>query len=124
MKIAVVGAAGATGRRAVKHALEQGHVVTAVARRPERLSSCRPAVHRPGDVLSPGGLTAGVAGILAECRCASVRRFVLHSGIGLGYGREPSCPNRPVVRMSGRILTAAIIDKAVAERMTPGRIGG
>jgi len=26
--------------------------------------------------------------------------------------------------MSGRILTAAIIDKAVAERMTPGRIGG
>jgi hypothetical protein len=33
--------------------------------------------------------------------------------------RELSCPNRFVVRVSGRIFTAAITDKAVAERMTP-----
>src|SRR5579863_9358542 len=38
MKIAVVGATGATGRRVVRHALAQGHIVTAVARHPERLS--------------------------------------------------------------------------------------
>jgi uncharacterized protein YbjT (DUF2867 family) len=39
MKIAVVGATGATGGRVVKHALAQGHFVMAVASHPERLSS-------------------------------------------------------------------------------------
>jgi uncharacterized protein YbjT (DUF2867 family) len=33
-------------------------------------------------------------------------------------GRELSFPSRFVVRISGRIFTAAVIDKAVAERMT------
>jgi hypothetical protein len=42
----------------------------------------------------------------------------MQSGIGLSDGRELSCPNRFVVRVSGRIFTAAITDKAVAERMT------
>ncbi len=55
MKIAVVGATGATGRRVVKHALAQGHFVTAVARHPERLSSCRPAVPRPRRCPFPKG---------------------------------------------------------------------
>jgi NAD(P)H-binding len=42
----------------------------------------------------------------------------LQSGIGLSDGRELSWPNRFVVRVSGRIFTAAVADKAVAERMT------
>jgi len=42
----------------------------------------------------------------------------MQSGIGLSDGRELSCPNRFVVRVSGRIFTAAITDKAVAEWMT------
>jgi NAD(P)H-binding len=42
----------------------------------------------------------------------------MQSGIGLSDGRELSCSNRFVVRVSGRIFTAAITDKAVAERMT------
>ena len=53
MKIAVVGATGATGRRVVKHALAKGHFVTAVARYPERLSSA----------LSLGGLTGALDGV-------------------------------------------------------------
>ena len=36
----------------------------------------------------------------------------------MSVGRELSCPNRFAVRVSRRIFTAAIIDKAVAERMT------
>src|ERR1700678_3590972 len=144
MKIAVVGATGATGRRVVKHALAQGHLVTAVARHPERLSFADRLSFVPGDVLSPGGLTGafddveaviscigpeknlspgtlmsvGVASILAECKRANVRRFVLQSGIGLSDGPELSCPNRLVIRASGLIFTAAVTDKAAAERMT------
>ncbi|CAN7793810.1 NAD(P)H-binding protein [Caballeronia sp. LjRoot34] len=144
MKIAVVGATGATGRRVVKHALAQGHFVTAVARSPERLSTADRLSLARGDVLSAGGLTGafdgveaviscigpeknlspgtlmsvGVANILTECKHANVRRFVMQSGIGLSDGRELSWPNRLVVRLSSRIFNAAIIDKAVAERMT------
>jgi putative NADH-flavin reductase len=144
MKIAVVGATGATGRIVVKHALAQGHIITAVARHPERLSPDKRLTLIRGDVLSPGGLTgafddvetviscigpeknlspgtlmsAGVASILAECKRANVRRFVMQSGIGLSDGHELSCANRFVVRASGRIFTAAVADKAAAERMT------
>jgi putative NADH-flavin reductase len=128
----------------VKHALAQGHFVTAVARHPERLSSADQLFLVRGDVLSPGGLTdtldgmevviscigpdknlspgtlmsVGVASILTECKRANVRRFIMQSGIGLSDGRELSCPSRFVVRVSGRIFTDAVRDKAVAERMT------
>jgi putative NADH-flavin reductase len=93
-----------------------------------------------GDVLSPEGLTGaldgveaviscigpeknlspetlmsvGVANILTECKRANVRRFIMQSGIGLSDGRELSWPSRLVIRVSGRILTAAVLDKAVA----------
>ena len=43
---------------------------------------------------------------------------IMQSGIGLSDGRELSCPSRFVVRVSSRIFTAVVIDKAVAERMT------
>jgi len=144
MKIAVVGATGATGRRVLTRALAQGHFVTAVARHPERLSPDERLIFVRGDVLSPGGLTGafddveaviscigpernlspgtlmsvGVASILAECKRANVRRFVMQSGIGLSDGRELSCLNRFVIRASGQIFTAAVADKAAAERMT------
>jgi nucleoside-diphosphate-sugar epimerase len=73
----------------------------------------------PEKNLSPGTLmSVGVASILAECKRANVRRFIMQSGIGLSDGRELSCPSRFAVRVSGRIFTAAVIDKAVAERMT------
>ena len=144
MKIAVVGATGATGRRVVARALAQGHFVTAVARHPERLSPSERLMFARGDVLSPGGLTGaldgveaviscigpdtnlspgtlmsvGVASILTECKRANVRRFVLQSGINLSDGCEFSWANRFAVRVMRRIFMAAITDKAAAERMT------
>lgn len=144
LNIAVVGATGTTGRRVVTQALAQGHAVTAVARHPERLSSAGRLFLVQGDVLAPGGLAGafagidaviscigpeknlspgtlmsdGVASILAECKRANVRRFIMQSGIGLSDGRELSCPSRLVVRASGRIFTAAVHDKAIAERIT------
>jgi len=63
-------------------------------------------------------MSDGVASILTECKRANVRRFIMQSGVGLSDGRELSCPSRFVVCVSGRIFTAAIIDKALAERMT------
>ena len=143
MRIAVVGATGATGRRVIKHALAQGHFVTAVARHPERLSSADQLSLVRGDVLSPEGLTGafegveaviscigpeknlspgtlmsvGVANILTECKRANVRRFIMQSGIGLSDGQELSHLSRFVVRISGRIFAAAVADKAIAERM-------
>lgn len=63
-------------------------------------------------------MSVGVASILTECKRANVRRFIMQSGIGLSDGSELSSLNRFVVRLSGRIFTAAVIDKAVAERIT------
>jgi hypothetical protein len=63
-------------------------------------------------------MSVGVASILAECKRANVPRFIMQSGIGLSDGRELSWLNRFVVRVSGRIFTAAVIDKGLAERMT------
>ena len=77
-------------------------------------------------------MSVGAASILTECKRANVRRFIMQSGIGLSDGLELSCPSRFVVRVSGRIFAASVIDKALAERMTedghgvghrsPGRI--
>src|SRR6204780_2407863 len=119
MKIAVFGATGATGRRAVENALAQGPFVTAVARHPERLSAADRLSFVRGDVLSPGGMTGalddveaviscigpeknlspgplmsvGVASILTECKRANVRRLILQSWLVLSDGRGLSCPN-------------------------------
>lgn len=144
MKVAVVGATGATGNQVMMHALAEGHFVTAIARHPERLLPGERLTPVRGDVLAPDGLagafadmdaviscigpdrnsspgtvmSAGIANILAECRRANVRRFVMQSGIGLSAGDELSCPNRFVVRVSSRIFAAAVTDKSIAEQLT------
>jgi putative NADH-flavin reductase len=69
MKIAVVGATGATGRRVVKHALAQGHFVTAIARHPDRLASADRLSFVPGDVLAPAGLASALDGADAAISC-------------------------------------------------------
>jgi hypothetical protein len=63
-------------------------------------------------------MSGGVASILTECKRANIRRFIMQSGIGLSDGGELSFLSRIVVRVSGRIFNAAILDKALAERMT------
>ncbi len=51
MKITVIGATGATGRKVIERALELGHEVVAVARRPEVISPKSRLSVRQGDVL-------------------------------------------------------------------------
>ncbi|WP_084959083.1 NAD(P)-dependent oxidoreductase [Thermoactinospora rubra] len=54
MRLTVFGATGGTGRHFVRKALAEGHVVTAVARRPEAVTESHPGLSVvQGDVLGP-----------------------------------------------------------------------
>ena len=110
-KILIIGSTGGTGRELVKQALERGHEVTALARRPAALAIEHPklAIVR-GDVLDPASLDAamrgqdavlsalghkqffrptriqsqGTANVLAAMAQHSVRRFVCETSLGVG----------------------------------------
>ena len=60
MKILVLGASGGVGRQIVRLALDEGHAVTALARRPDAIDSRARIV--TADVLRPGCLAEQVAG--------------------------------------------------------------
>ena len=63
MKLLVFGPTGGTGKQVVSQALEQGHEVTAFARRPDAVASPHPALTvLAGDVLDAGQVSAAVAG--------------------------------------------------------------
>jgi hypothetical protein len=63
-------------------------------------------------------MSNGVAHVLSEGKRANIKRFVMQSGIGLSDGRELSCLNDLVVRLSGKIFSAAVADKKAAEKLT------
>jgi putative NADH-flavin reductase len=80
MRIAVVGATGHTGRQVVEQALARGHVVTALARRPdsipledENLTPVAADVLRPGDWMNALRETDAVV-----------------STLGIGTSRQPT----------------------------------
>ncbi|MEM8878125.1 MAG: NAD(P)-binding oxidoreductase [Pseudomonadota bacterium] len=63
MRVIVFGATGSVGRLAVEQLLQQGHEVTAFARRPERLGIEHPALRRhAGDALLKSDVSAAVEG--------------------------------------------------------------
>lgn len=63
MNIVVFGATGTVGRQLVAQALEQGHVVTAVARRPQKLEILHPNLKLyPADVFDPDAVDLAVKG--------------------------------------------------------------
>ena len=63
MKLLVFGATGGTGKQLVRQALQQGHVVTAFARDPSKITEAHGnlrVVH--GDILQPDSVETAVAG--------------------------------------------------------------
>jgi putative NADH-flavin reductase len=63
MRLAVIGAAGRTGRLVVEQALGRGHQVRAVARHPDAIGVQHPALETaPVDVRDAAALTSAVAG--------------------------------------------------------------
>ena len=92
MKIAILGAAGRTGRLAVDYALAQGHEIVAVARQPATLGDHAGLTVVEGDVTDPSTVTAAVAGADAVLSalgqtgtgrmvCSTAIRHVLDCGI-------------------------------------------
>ncbi|MEY8744398.1 NAD(P)-dependent oxidoreductase [Bacillales bacterium AN1005] len=71
MKIAVIGATGGTGRKVMERALELGHEVVAIARRPEMISPLKRLTIRQGDVFDESSLVRAIAGAEVVISCIS-----------------------------------------------------
>lgn len=111
MKLLIVGASGGTGRELVAQALERGHDVTALVRKPTRLriehprlrvvtgdvmegSTLDAAIRGQEAVLSALGhtrwfyptriLSAGTANLLEAMKAHGVRRLVVETALGIG----------------------------------------
>ncbi len=69
MKIAIIGATGGTGRKVMERALELGHEVVAVARRPEVIPPAERMITRQGDVLDASSMVEAIAGTDAVISC-------------------------------------------------------
>ncbi|MCQ4088331.1 NAD(P)-dependent oxidoreductase [Saccharibacillus sp. JS10] len=69
MKIAIIGATGGTGKHTVERALQLGHEVVAVARRPEQISPQKRLIIRKGDVLNGSSLAEAIAGVDVVISC-------------------------------------------------------
>ncbi|WAS99578.1 NAD(P)-dependent oxidoreductase [Nannocystis punicea] len=125
MRLVVFGATGGTGERLVEQALQSGHTVTAVARRPEAIALQHPRLSvRRGDVLAAGDVEAAIAGhdavlsalgagssraptticrdgvghMLAAMERCGVRRISCVSALGLGDGALQPWPMRLFMR--------------------------
>lgn len=111
MRILVIGATGGTGREIVKQALERGHHVTALARRPARITITHERLTvAQGDVMDPASLeramrgqeavvcalghkrwlgpskilSGGTRNIVDAMKAAGVRRLVVETALGVG----------------------------------------
>ncbi|MFG1603103.1 NAD(P)-dependent oxidoreductase [Actinoplanes sp. NPDC049265] len=141
MRIAILGATGATGREVLAAALDRGHEVVALARRPEALSDVRhdrldvkrADVDEPSSVIdavrgadalisalgiSKGGssttLSAGAKAVVA----ADVPRIAWMGTFGAGASRRRAgMLYDPILRM---VLHEGLRDKADAETLIAG----
>lgn len=140
MKLIVFGATGSVGRKLVEQALDQGHQVTAFARRPAALEPAHPNLTRvAGDVLDRAAVMAAVEGhdavvialgaghkggvrapgtrnVIAAMQHHGVRRLVCQSTLGAG-------DSRPLLTffwkyvMFGLLLRAAYADHQAQEAL-------
>jgi putative NADH-flavin reductase len=138
-RLLVLGGTGPTGRLIVEQALERGHAVTVLARRPEAVSVRHPSlVVSGGDVLavdlapvlaghdtvvsalgrgmslrSDGLMSRATPRIVAAMERAGIPRLVFISAYGVG-GTAPDAPL--LIRLMFRLMLSDIYaDKAVAE---------
>jgi putative NADH-flavin reductase len=113
MRLAVIGAAGATGRLIVKHALKNGHDVTAVVRDPTKMGDVPGVRAVQADMMDVASLEAALRGhdavvfaagpphmkastartdgarnTVAAMKSVGIRRLVAISGLGAGETRD------------------------------------
>jgi putative NADH-flavin reductase len=76
MKIAIIGATGGTGKKAMAEALDLGHQVIAVARNPSMISLTHSNLElRKGDVLDADSIEAAIAGADAVVSAIGTERL-------------------------------------------------
>lgn len=135
MKIAVIGAAGRTGRQVVARALEAGHEVVAIARDPGRLgirherlrthaadatdaagvaagfAGCQAVVSALGPVKGgpADGMTRAAAAVLAAMTKAGVRRLVWLTGAGVVHEGDSRSPSRSFIRFIMRLVAPVVL---------------
>jgi putative NADH-flavin reductase len=146
MKIVVFGATGGTGKNVVEVALNAGHEVVAVARKPDAVAA-RERLHiQKGDVLDPESTAAalpgadavicavgpaangnpgtlisvGVKNIIDGCVKAGVLRFVFESGMICSDGSELGFFGSAAVAVFGLVFPKLKADKLVAEASLSG----
>lgn len=144
LEITVLAATGATGLEITRQALDRGHSVIAVARRPERLpvpDSAR-LVRRAADVSDPAGIAEALRGsavvlsglgvaareqadvLLAGARAvvaAHPERIVWLGAFGTGPSAGPSGPiTRALLRLA---LRRELPDKVAADALVLGAGG-
>jgi uncharacterized protein YbjT (DUF2867 family) len=76
MKLLIVGATGGTGRQLVAQALERGHQVTALVRKPPRAEPRPGLTSVMGDVLDPGSLDRVMQGQEAVLSALGHKRWL------------------------------------------------
>lgn len=137
MHLLVFGATGATGGPFTRYALDAGHEVTAVVRRPEAFGLTHPRLRVvQGDVLLPASFadhapgkdavvsclgvptlkpttfySTGMSHILEVMRNADVRRLMVMSALGLDIGPEIN----PVQKFLTRYLVQRILRNPFAD---------
>src|SRR5262245_52051184 len=82
MRILVVGATGGTGHELVKQALERGHDVVALARKPEKIELKHERLHVvQGDVMDPSTLDPAMKDVDAVVSALGHKRYLGPSNI-------------------------------------------
>ena len=145
LRVAVLGATGATGRQLVAQALDRGHAVVALARDPGRVDTSGTGrlravavdVHDPGSVLRalagvdvvvsglgvvsggrPGTLAAGAEALRAARLADPDLRVVWLGAFGVGRTARAAGPLTRLVL--GIVLRAELADKVAADETVLG----
>jgi putative NADH-flavin reductase len=149
MKIAVIGAAGRTGRQVVGQALDRGHQVVAVARSPEKLDingdrlTVASADVRDADALAAAVAgadaivttfgaaagrkptdvySAGITNVLAAMDGGGIRRLAVISASPVGpRAEQPAALRLLILPMLDRFFAGAYADLRRMEAVLSGR---
>jgi len=82
MKLLIIGGTGKTGQELIKQALEKGHRVTALVRKPGKIKYTHPNLHIvQGDVLDFTSVEAAVKGQDAVLSALGHKKFFIHTSI-------------------------------------------
>ncbi len=111
MRVAVFGGSGLTGKHVVRVALERGHTVTALARRPEAMGDAREALHViHGDALDAGAVARVIGGQDAVIQA-------------LGIGGKGDGKASTLVSDATRIIVAAMEKQGVRRLVCMSNVG-